>query len=204
LRAYLVTEGPWDVIGHGHPRFWPTLRIVYRHWEIPRARHFDTVMKKADVFVCDNSSTIYEFAATGRPVVVLNCPRYRRDVEHGVRFWEHIPGIQCDKAEALPNAIRMALEDGPELQEIREEAVAAVYPMHDGKATDRAVDALVTQLEETKIKAYANRSPVTEFLVYEPDGKQIAAYLVEYEARTHATKIGGRYERVTHSAVFAV
>ena len=52
-------------------------------------RDFDEVMERSTLYICDNSSTLYEFASTGRPVVVLNAPWFRRDIEHGLRFWEH-------------------------------------------------------------------------------------------------------------------
>lgn len=200
----LVLDGPWDVIGHGHPRAWPTLKIVYDHWGIEKVRSFDHVMSRADCYVVDNSSTLYEFAATGRPVVVLNCPRYRRDVHHGLRFWDHIPGIQCDSPEDLPGAIELALEDPPELREIREEAVAAVYPQHDGHATDRAVEALLAVWERVRVKEFSTRSPVTEYIVRDVEGDIVEAYLVEYEARTHAKKIGGSFDSRTQGAALAV
>ena len=192
------------MIGHGHPRAWPTLKIVYDHWGIEKVRSFDHVMSRADCYVVDNSSTLYEFAATGRPVVVLNCPRYRRDVHHGLRFWDHIPGIQCDSPEDLPGAIELALEDPPELREIREEAVAAVYPQHDGHATDRAVEALLAVWERVRVKEFSTRSPVTEYIVRDVEGDIVEAYLVEYEARTHAKKIGGSFDSRTQGAALAV
>jgi hypothetical protein len=57
------------------------------------------VQRRAAVYVCDNSSSMYEFAATGRPVVVLDLPEgrikgigYRRNINHGLRFWDALFG----------------------------------------------------------------------------------------------------------------
>jgi CDP-glycerol glycerophosphotransferase (TagB/SpsB family) len=131
----------YEVIGHGHPRIWPVLEPQYRRFGIEPVAEFDDVMARAAVYVCDNSSTIYEFASTDRPVVVLNAPWYRREVEHGLRFWSLIPGEQVAGPEELPRAIDRALAEDP-YAERRREVVAEVYAYTDGKAAARAADAI--------------------------------------------------------------
>lgn len=132
----------FPVIGHGHPR-----RRDLPRWYAKRGiRHvpdFDDVCREADVLVFDNTSAGFEFAATGRPVVVLNAPTYRRDVSHGLRFWDaaHV-GVQVDSPHDLLPAIRRALEYRPEDIAAREDALEEVYTYRHG-AAKRAADAIV-------------------------------------------------------------
>ena len=138
-----VKRLPPGSLGHGHPRAWRFLDRFYRFAGLESVAEFSEVLERAAVYVCDNSSTLYEFAAIDRPVVVLNAPGYRRDVDHGLRFWELADvGVQCDQPEDLPAAIATALEDPPEQAEKRRLAVAAVYPALDGQAAQRAAEAL--------------------------------------------------------------
>lgn len=141
----MVEEGYLDILGHAHPRVRAVLERYWSRLKVPFLATFAEVLAHGDVFVCDNSSTLYEFASTGRPVVVMNAPWYRRDVYHGLRFWDHIPGIEVDNPELLGAAIEMALEDPPNLQQKREDAVAYAYNgvALDGRATQRAVNALM-------------------------------------------------------------
>jgi glycosyltransferase involved in cell wall biosynthesis len=88
------------------------LEQTYRQCGIEVVRSFDEVCRRADVYACDNSSSIYEFASTGRPVVLLNAPWFRRDVEHGLRFWAAAGiGRQVDEPEDLAEAIRCSLSE---------------------------------------------------------------------------------------------
>lgn len=138
------------VIAHAHPR----AQVEVSHWArrhaiewVPSLRE---VQRRAAVYVCDNSSSLYEFAATGRPVVVLDIPTnrtgpgYRRDVHHGLRFWEAADvGVRIDDPADLAAAVRTALADAPERRRAREEALDVVYAYRDGNAAQRAAAALV-------------------------------------------------------------
>lgn len=130
-------------LGHGHPRAWRQLRAEWARrgiWSTPDAAD---VLDHADVLVGDNTSLLYEFASLGRPVVVLNAPWYRRDVQHGLRFWSHVPGRQVDHPDQLLPAVLAALADPDADTEVREAAVAAAYAHTDGRAAQRAADAIV-------------------------------------------------------------
>jgi len=127
----------FNVIGHAHPKGdWPDrMATYYRRWGIEFVRDFDEVCERADVYVCDNSSTLFEFAATGRPVVVLNAPQFRRNVNHGLRFWEAADvGIQVDDPADLIAAVTVALQDAPQRQAAREAALDLVYQPRAGGA----------------------------------------------------------------------
>lgn len=145
----LARDGRYRLIGHGHPRAWDRLAPLWRRLDILPVPDFTEVLERADLYVCDNSSTMYEFAGTDRPVLTLNASTYRRDVEHGLRFWSHIPGLACDYPEDLPRMVGEALEDGPVAQELRARAVEEVYGgFFDGRATARAVAALEHWISE--------------------------------------------------------
>jgi hypothetical protein len=125
----------YRVIGHAHPLYLTDLADWYRRNGIELVSDFREVCRRADVYVADNSSTIFEFASTGRPVVLLNGPQFRRDVEHGLRFWRAATvGVQVDAPSELEPSIDAALEDGRELREARDRALRAVYAVRSGSA----------------------------------------------------------------------
>ena len=149
----------FHVIGHAHPKGdWPVrMARLYRRWGIEFVADFAEVCRRADVYVCDNSTTLYEFAATSRPVVVMNARAYRKRVEHGVRFWEAADvGIQVDEPAFLGDAIAEAVLDPPMRREARERALGIVYAYRSGGAL-RAADAIVSWLRERG--AHASESP---------------------------------------------
>jgi hypothetical protein len=137
----------YQVLGHGHPRLMGTIAGTYRRLGVEVVDDFADVCRRADLYVCDNSSTIYEFASTGRPVVVLNAPWYRRSANHGLRFWDAASvGVQCDDPDDLPAVIEEALADHPEQQAAREAALDLVYSVRRG-ASQRAADVLLDWAE---------------------------------------------------------
>lgn len=135
---------PFRLLGHAHPRNHFKMRQFWASVGIPYEEDWFEVLERADLYVCDNSSTMYEFASTDRPVLTLNAPWYRREVTHGLRFWDAIPGLQVDEPDALHNAICEALRDSEFHRKKREKAVQIAYEGYDdGHATERAVEAIV-------------------------------------------------------------
>lgn len=134
-----------EVLGHAHPRVWSRLGPVYKRIGIEPVRSFADVLDRSDLYVVDNSSTLYEFAAAGRPTVVMNSVRYRRHIDHGLRFWEHIPGPQVDHGSTLAWTIKRMLDgEWEEWEDARLQAVRAAYGQwgNDGRATKRAIAAI--------------------------------------------------------------
>jgi glycosyltransferase involved in cell wall biosynthesis len=141
VEGLVRSKRPYDLIVHGHPRMQNGLARWSRKLGVEWVPDFRDVLARADLYVNDCSSTLYE-AATVMPVVVLNIPEYRREVEHGLRFWEFADvGLQVEKPAELGDAIWRALTDPPEIRERREAIVAEVYP-HRGEAAKRAAEAI--------------------------------------------------------------
>jgi len=141
----------WSVIGHAHPKGdWQSrVRRVFDRAGVPFVDDFADVCRLSDVYVCDNSSTIYEYAATGRPVVLLNASSWsRKGPELGLRFWEasHV-GVHVWDRYDLVATVRRALNDARPIREAREDALSKVYTYRSG-ASDRAADAIVSWLRE--------------------------------------------------------
>jgi hypothetical protein len=142
LRARLEADGI-RLIGHGHPRAWPELEPIYTRAGIEPVRWCPEVVARADLYAVDNSSTLFEFAGLGRPVVVLNSPTYRRDVNFGLRFWSEADvGLQVNEPDELFATLLLALVDPPEVAEIRAGIVDRLYPVRDGSSARLAADAV--------------------------------------------------------------
>jgi hypothetical protein len=136
------------VIGHGHPRAQADLAPLWRRLEVPHEPRLSSVLDKADLLVGDNTSALPEFASLGRPVLWLNAPWYRRDVHHGGRFWQWPEGqVQADHPDELVDAVRLALEDPPQVADARARMVHQVYAHTDGLAAERAAGAIAAWLE---------------------------------------------------------
>lgn len=140
-------------LAHGHPRIFPELVADYRRFGFQLAPRFSDVLDHADIYICDNSSTIYEFASTGRPVVVLNAPWYRRHIEHGLRFWEYADvGLQVDHPTDLIDTVHAALTDPTEVAERRETIINSVYSHIDGNAAKRSAEAIMALINSSTVR----------------------------------------------------
>jgi hypothetical protein len=136
-----------NLIAHGHPLSWGVFRPVFEREGIEFVEDFRDVCRRADVYINDLSSTLYEFLVTGKPVVVLNAPWFRREVNYGIRFWDYSNvGINVENPAELLPAIDRTLEEYTTIQAgEREQAVRDLYP-YLGKSTARAVAVLSAYL----------------------------------------------------------
>lgn len=99
----------------------------------------DDVLEKARLLIADNTSLMYEFAALDRPVVCLDAPWWRRDVHHGLRFWECIPGYCTARpADVVDLVVESLRHDWHEARD----CVGKLYPVLDGKAAQRSAEAI--------------------------------------------------------------
>lgn len=98
-----LSDCGWVVLGHHHPRD-TRLPKMWRNLGVPIVS-VDDVRRSADVLIADNTSLLYEMLYLGREVVALNAPWYRRDIEHGLRFWADAPTVQADNTDELMDRI---------------------------------------------------------------------------------------------------
>jgi hypothetical protein len=152
----LAAAFPGRVIGHAHPKGdWPArMKRTFARFGIPFVAEFEDVCRLADVYVCDNSSTIFEFAATGRPVVVLNARVWSRKQSHGLRFWEAANvGVNVDRPQDLVAGVYEALADAPDRQKEREAALGIVYGLRTNGAVAAATAILDWLAERVEVAA---------------------------------------------------
>lgn len=141
-----LQESGIRIVGHAHPRIAEEASNLYATAGIEFVPTFDEVVARADVYAVDNSSTLFEFAALGRPVVVLNANAYRRDSAHGLRFWtEADVGIHAGPG-TLASSLLAAMEDPPAVAASRRAAVARAYAVADGTSAQRAAQAIMSTL----------------------------------------------------------
>lgn len=144
-----LADGPWRLIGNAHPRMKSHLQKPYKEMGVGTQWRFSRILEDADVYVTDRSSTLFEFASTGKPVVLLNAPWYQDVDQNSLRFWKaaHV-GLHCNDPADLSEVIAQALKDPPAVREQREDAVAMVYTIHDGTAAETAVNAIIDTLKK--------------------------------------------------------
>ncbi len=141
-----LKDPPFTIIGHAHPRVINQLAPLYERIGIEVVRDFEEVLERADLYACDNSSTIFEFALTGRPVVLLDQPAYRQGSGE-LRFgdgWD--VGMHVSGPDQFVPVVTEALTDPQESRDARERVVADVYAIRDGTSAQRAADAVTEWL----------------------------------------------------------
>lgn len=143
-----LRDNDWQVIGTRHPQF----KSMLGFWDrlgVPEADAHE-VRERAQLLIADNTSVLYEMMYLGRDVVALNCPQYRRDVEHGLRFWEWAPAAQVDDPDELlaliPNLDKMIDRGEISTRDMRTTEYVYGKAFSDGLDGLRAATWLVTQL----------------------------------------------------------
>lgn len=138
----------YNLVAHGHPLSRVRDLPFYASIGVPFIEDFKDVMKIADVYVNDLSSTLYEFAATSKPVVVLNAPWFRKNVYHGLRFWDYADiGINVENPMDLKRAIDKTLSDPTLFLPQRKKAVLDLFP-YLGHSAIRAANVIRQYLSE--------------------------------------------------------
>ena len=130
------------LIGHAHPRVWAVAEKFYREVGIEPVQDFADVVSRAFVYVVDHSSTAYEWAALGRPVVLMDRGgTLAVPSPTGLRYEHHADIGPHVTPETLPEVAAAALDGDPEHSAERKAATEALFP-YLGCATERAVDVL--------------------------------------------------------------
>ncbi len=140
-----LREDGYEVIGHGHPRARTHFARLWKRLGIEHVQRLEDVVRRASVYVCDNSSTEIETAACGIEQVLLQAPLYPSIGagpwwRWGTPAWWLGPSVSG--AEGIVKAC--GSHDSSKRRGWRESAVDAVLPMQDGKAAERAVEAVLT------------------------------------------------------------
>jgi CDP-glycerol glycerophosphotransferase (TagB/SpsB family) len=137
----------FQVFSHEHPKWRGEMNKRMLDHDVRVFPNDIDVFKMADVMIVDNSSLAFEFMLLDRSVVFMNAPWYRKDVEHGGRFWEWARGHpQVDSAEELMSLnlwdIVSPLNNIHSIQETANQ----VYAHTDGTSSQRAADWIVDLL----------------------------------------------------------
>lgn len=144
-----VREDPDGFVLHGHPRYQDYTAWKAREWGCEFVPDFADLTQRAWLYVADNSSTLYEWAALGRPVVVVSPPWYYEPKrEHGLRFWEFADvGPQLFVPNELPVAVQIAIADPAPIAQRRQQIVRALFgeDLSEGAAARaaRAIEAIL-------------------------------------------------------------
>ena len=121
-----------DVLGHWHPRDAPRAKMIWERLGVEMEPDADTALQRARLVIADNTSFAYEAAHMGIHNISLNAPWYRRNVEHGLRFWEAPPGHQVDDVDDLLSSACTSLLGDPRLTEIAKIASECAYGIPHG------------------------------------------------------------------------
>jgi hypothetical protein len=140
----------YNLVAHGHPLTRERDKPFYASLGIPFIDDFTEVLKTVDLYINDLSSTLYEFIATSKPVIVLNAPWFRREVKHGLRFWDYTDiGFNVEEPEELLKAIDTTLRIPELFLHQRRKATRELFP-YLGHSAQRAAAVIHEQLHEEK------------------------------------------------------
>jgi hypothetical protein len=137
----------YHLIGTGHPLEIEQFSETYRSLGIEIVEDFNEVMRRADILIFDCTSAGYEFLVTGKPVILLDATKFRRNLQFGIRFWDYSNiGIEVSSADKLMSAIQTTIDFPNEHLLQRLHTIVELIP-NIGKSTQIAVDILTDFLK---------------------------------------------------------
>lgn len=91
IRTAVCKRLGWELVLHGHPRNSGKLKYRAYSENLRWIKDFKEVVETCDIYICDNSSSIFSFASSHKPVILLNPPNVTMDTtpSFNFRFWEH-------------------------------------------------------------------------------------------------------------------
>lgn len=131
----------YHVVGHAHPRIQKEMKLLYNALGVSEFwTDFYEVLYRGDIYINDCSSTAYEFAVTGKPVILLNAPQFRKQVNWGIRFWDYTDfAPMVDNPGDLISILELTLKYPHEHVEARKKMVKDLYP-YKGDSAFRAAE----------------------------------------------------------------
>ncbi|HKT29467.1 CDP-glycerol glycerophosphotransferase family protein [Dyella sp.] len=131
----LSRAGHWHWIVSFHPKMDPNTVAKYKalqndYLTFAENDNILELFPQVDMMCSDTSSALSEFLLTGKPVVTFN---------------NRAPGpqlIDIHAASEFEPAIRRALSRPPELMQAIKAFGEAIHPYHDGRSSERVVDAI--------------------------------------------------------------
>lgn len=138
----------FTVVGHAHPKAWHWLAPWWDAHGVEPIPEWSVVAPQIDVLIADNTSVMFEACALQIPVVVLQSRRWRRHVQHGLRFWEYAAiGPTVLPGESIAEAVSEALSG--KWAATQNEVANKIYaklPDGNNLATQAAVQNLLSYL----------------------------------------------------------
>jgi len=132
----------WRVVSHEHPKWRGAMNHRMTGLGVETFQSDTDVFMYADLLIVDNSSLAFEFMALERPVIFMNAPWYRFDVNHGGRFWdwaiEHPMVDGPDELLGLNLLDFIIMDDDRKMQLAK--TARQVYAHIDGSSSQRAAD----------------------------------------------------------------
>jgi hypothetical protein len=139
----------FEVIAHEHPKWRGQMNLWMHQHGVTVAPADVDVFMAADLMIVDNSSMAFEFMALGRPVIFMNAPWYRWEVNHGGRFWDWVlnhPMVDTPEELMSLDLTDFLIPDEEHAAAI-EHTANQVYAYTDGTSSKRAAQFIVDLLD---------------------------------------------------------
>lgn len=129
----------YKLIGHAHPYVWSKLRNVWRRLGIEPVATFEEVVRRAWIYACDHSSTLYEWAALDRPLIKLERRNGQNLLQSSGLLYDDYQDIGITAGpKDLEECFKACLNEPFAWQFQRKDATDALYP-HLGSSSKRAI-----------------------------------------------------------------